>query len=163
MPNSANVIRVVQSLPENVSGVLALDKLESPIVRQGLDYWLKLRGDRLYPSRSEMAPRELASLLRHVVLLRVVAGGADYEYRIVGDAHVISHGFNMQGMRVSDVDKFSPGYSPFSRASMTAQFGVAMRMRFADGWSAVKIGSSTFTVKVYSCRWDLTNSPSITS
>ena len=112
MPNSANVIRVVQSLPENASGVLALDKLESPIVRQGLDYWLKLRGDRPYPSRSEMAPRELASLLRHVVLLRVVAGGADYEYRIVGDAHVISHGFNMQGMRVSDVDKFSPGYGP---------------------------------------------------
>jgi hypothetical protein len=112
VPNTANVIRVGSNIPESASGVLPLDKLESPIVRQGLDYWQKLRGQRPYPSRAEMTPRDLTNILRHVVLLRVIEGGADYEYRIVGDAHVISHGFSMQGLRVSDVDKFSPGYGP---------------------------------------------------
>jgi hypothetical protein len=112
VPNTANVSTISRSVPESASGILALDKLESLVVRQGLDYWLKLRGDRPYPSRAEMSPRDLASLLRHVVLLRVIDNCADYEYRIVGDAHVISHGFSMQGMRVSDVDKFSPGYGP---------------------------------------------------
>lgn len=110
--NSPSVITVSRSVPESASGVLPLDQLESPIVRQGLEYWRKLRGERPYPSRTEMLPRDLAPLLRHVVLLRVVDGGADYEYRIVGDAHVISHGFSMHGLRVSDVDKFSPGYGP---------------------------------------------------
>lgn len=112
VPNAANIITVSRTVPESASGVLPLDRLESPILRQGLDYWLKLRGDRPYPSRAEISPRDLAALLRHVVLLRLLDNGADYEYRIVGDAHVISHGFSMQGMRVSDVDKFSPGYGP---------------------------------------------------
>jgi len=116
VPDAANVIRVVRNIPESASGVLPLDQLESPIVRQGLDYWQKLRGARPYPSRAEMTPRDLANILRHVVLLRLVDGGADYEYRIVGDAHVISHGFSMQGLRVSDVDRFSPGYGPILKS-----------------------------------------------
>lgn len=99
-------------MPEGAAGVLPLDRLESPVVRQGLDYWLKLRGKRAFPSRTELVPRDLSSLLRHIVLLKLVDGGADYEYRIVGDAHVISHGFNMQGSRVSEVDRISPGYGP---------------------------------------------------
>jgi hypothetical protein len=108
----SNVITVPRNAPEGSSGVLPLDKLESPIVRQGLDYWRRLRGSRPYPTRAELAPRDLTALLRHVVLLRLVDGGADYEYRIVGDAHVISHGFTLQGLRVSDVDGYSPGYGP---------------------------------------------------
>ncbi len=98
-------------MPENASGVIPLEAIESPIVRLGVDYWNRLRGARRYPSRQEMTPRDLAPLLRNLVLIRLVAGG-DYEYRIVGDAHVISHGFSMQGLKVSDVDKFSPGYGP---------------------------------------------------
>jgi len=110
--NVANVITVPTNAPEGSSGILPLDKIESPIVRQGLDYWHSLRGGRPYPARTELAPRDLTTLLRHVVLLRLVDGGADYEYRIVGDAHVVSHGFTMQGLRVSDVDSYSPGYGP---------------------------------------------------
>ena len=108
----ADVISLPKNAPQGASGVLPLDRIESPIVRQGLDYWLRLRGERPYPARSDMVPRDLTALLRHIVLLKLVDGGADYEYRIVGDAHVISHGFNMQGLRVSDVDRFSPGYGP---------------------------------------------------
>jgi len=108
----ADVVSVPKSVPQGTSGVLPLDQIESPVVRRGLDYWLKLRGERPYPARADMTPRDLSALLRHVVLIKLVDGGADYEYRIVGDAHVISHGFSMQGLRVSDVDRFSPGYGP---------------------------------------------------
>lgn len=112
VPRPENVISIPKSVPEGASGVIPLDAIESPILRQGLDYWNKLRGDRRYPSRQDMMPRDLTPLLRNIVLIRLVDDGKDYEYRIVGDAHVISHGFSMQGLRVSDVDKFSPGYGP---------------------------------------------------
>jgi hypothetical protein len=110
--SAANVITVSSSVPASASGVISLDAIESPIVLQGLVYWRKLRGDRPYPARKDMTPREMSPLLRNIVLLRLTDDGQDYEYRIVGDAHVISHGFSMQGLRVSDVDKFSPGYGP---------------------------------------------------
>ncbi len=109
--NPDHVMTIPRDVPENASGVIPLEAIESPIVRQGVDYWNRLRGARRYPARQEMTPRDLAPLLRHLVLIRLAAGG-DYEFRIVGDAHVISHGFSMQGLKVSDVDKFSPGYGP---------------------------------------------------
>jgi hypothetical protein len=133
VPNAANIITVPRNVPEGAAGVLPLDKLESPIVRQGLDYWLALRGSRPYPSRAELSPRDLAALLRHIVLIKLIEGGADYEYRIVGDAHVISHGFNMQGSRVSEVDRFSPGYG----AVLKSLYDRAVRRRDAyafRGW-----------------------------
>src|SRR5262249_33704364 len=52
----------------------------------------------------------IRGLLRNVVLLRVIDGGQDYEYRIVGDAHVIAHGFSMQGKNLSRMDDHAPGY-----------------------------------------------------
>lgn len=109
---SPDVIALPRSVPENASGVIPLEAIEHPILCQGLECWNRLRGARRYPARQDLTPRDLAPLLRHVVLIRLVDGGADYEYRIVGDAHVISHGFSMQGRRVSEVDRFSPGYGP---------------------------------------------------
>jgi hypothetical protein len=49
-------------------------------------------------------------LLRNTTLLRVIDGGKDYEYRIVGDAYVMAHGVSFQGKRWSQTDKLSPGY-----------------------------------------------------
>ena len=112
VPVQPNVITLSKSVPESASGIIPLEEIESPILRQGLDYWNRLRGARRYPARQDMMPRDMAPLLRNIAVIRIVDDGADYEYRIVGDAHVISHGFSMQGLRVSDVDKYSPGYGP---------------------------------------------------
>ncbi|HXC54704.1 MAG TPA: PAS domain-containing protein [Rhizomicrobium sp.] len=109
---SSSILSVSTSVPESASGVIPLEAIENPIVRQGVDYWRSLKGTRSYPARKDMMPRDLSPLLRNVVLLRVIDDGRDYEYRIVGDAHVISHGFTMQGLKVSDVDRYSPGYGP---------------------------------------------------
>jgi hypothetical protein len=106
---AASVATISRDVPESASGTIALDAIESPIVRQGLEYWLRLKGDRDWPARADMSPKEMAPLLRNIALLRRTEDG-DYEYRIVGDAHVMSHGYSMQGLKVSGIDKFSPGY-----------------------------------------------------
>jgi len=128
-----NIATVPKNLPQGAARLIALDAIESPIVRQGLDYWRMLKGARSYPARTDIHPRALAPLLRNVVLIKVIEDGQDYEYRIVGDAHVISHGFSMQGRRVSEIDTFSPGYS----VVLKGLFDRAVRKRDAyafRGW-----------------------------
>jgi len=110
--SAANIASIPKGIPLSASGLVALEAIDNPILQQALAYWNRLKGDRLYPTRADLMPRDLAPLLRHVCLLRVLDSGTDYEFRIVGDAHVISHGFSMQGLRISDIDKFSPGYGP---------------------------------------------------
>ena len=125
MSQPRKFIALSHSLPQSASGLIPLDAIDSPILKQGLDYWRALKGERTYPARADMHPRDVAPLLRNIVLLRVVDGGADYEYRIVGDAHVISHGYTMQGLKVSDIDRYSPGYS----AVLKGLFDRAVRKR----------------------------------
>jgi len=64
-----SVASVPTNMPVQASGILALDGIMNPIIRQGLDYWQRLRDDRPYPSREEVHPSDLRTLLRHVVLL----------------------------------------------------------------------------------------------
>ena len=133
MSSLPNIATVPKNLPQGAARLIALDAIESPIVRQGLDYWRMLKGARSYPARTDIHPRALAPLLRNVVLIKVIEDGQDYEYRIVGDAHVISHGFSMQGRRVSEIDTFSPGYS----VVLKGLFDRAVRKRDAyafRGW-----------------------------
>lgn len=61
-------------------------------------------------------PREIARILRHVVLIRVIDDGADFEYRIVGDAHIQAHGTNFAGMRLTQFEA-DPTYDPNTRAT----------------------------------------------
>ena len=61
-------------------------EVQNPLTRKALDKWNRLRGDRRFPSRRDAAPRELSSLLRNIALVRVIQGGADFQFRIIGDA-----------------------------------------------------------------------------
>jgi hypothetical protein len=62
-----------------------LDDLQSPVLKGAAEYWLQLRGTRRFPSRDELMPSRFSSALRHMALVRVIDGGADFEYRIVGE------------------------------------------------------------------------------
>lgn len=55
-------------------------------------------------------PRDFAELLRNLALVQAVEGGRDYEFRIVGDAHVEAQGLSFSGKRMRDIDDASPGY-----------------------------------------------------
>jgi hypothetical protein len=96
--------------PEKLSRRIALAEIDSTILLQGAALWRGLCRERKFPRRTDVTPRGLAGLLRYTTLLRVIDGGRDYEYRIVGDAYVMAHGVSFQGKRWSDTDKLSPGY-----------------------------------------------------
>jgi hypothetical protein len=110
MENALHVIRALPYSSERPSGPIGIDLVESEIVRAGVAYWRRLRSTRKFPDRNDMTPRDIRGLLRNVVLLRVIDDGRDYEFRIVGDAHVIAHGFSMQGKNLSQMDDHAPGY-----------------------------------------------------
>ncbi len=96
--------------PERSSSRIALKDIESSILLQGVAYWRDLSGERSFPARTDVTPRDLAALLRNTTLLRVIDDGKDYEYRIVGDAFVMAHGVSFQGKRWSEAGKLFPGY-----------------------------------------------------
>ena len=112
MPDKNNIEETpkAQDVSEELSHPITPDEIDNPILLQGAAYWHDLRGYRDFPARSDVTPRGLAGLLRYTTLLRVIDGGKDYEYRIVGDAYVMAHGVSFQGKRWSDTGTISPGY-----------------------------------------------------
>jgi len=92
---------------------IALSQIDNVTLLEGLALWRRLREDRKYPPRSAMTPRLLKPLLRNTMLLRVINGGEDYEYRIVGDAYVMAHGRSFQGKCWSEMGDFVPSFHCF--------------------------------------------------
>jgi hypothetical protein len=122
---------------------ITMDQLESPVVRRGVAYWDMLRGERRFPSREEVHPRDIVLLLKNVVLVRVLDGGADFEFRIVGDARTHTYALSFAGKRLSELRGTWPTYS-YSLHGLfghVAQFGepVALRGRFSAGFPDVNI------------------------
>ena len=87
---------------------VALEDIENPAVRLGASYWQLLRGDRRHPARGELRPRDMAGVLHNMMLVKVLDGGADFEYRIVGNAQVQAYSAQFQGRRISDIAKNWP-------------------------------------------------------
>ncbi|HEY1836799.1 MAG: PAS domain-containing protein [Rhizomicrobium sp.] len=84
--------------------IVSPEALHSEAVRAAVAYWNALRANRPYPRRDELLPAAMAKFLRHIVLVRVLGGGADYEYRVVGDAHVQAQGYNFRHMRLKEIE-----------------------------------------------------------
>jgi hypothetical protein len=98
-------------LPAESSGeIIAIDQFEAAPVRAGIAYWRRLSGTRRFPAKTEIVPRALGALLNNVILIRVLEDGADYEYRIVGDALVLGFNENFAGRRVSDIIASAPKF-----------------------------------------------------
>ena len=91
--------------PDSASLGIDLDQVESPVVRMGIGYWRRLSNGRPYPTRCEISPRDIRGVLRDTLLLRVLPD--DYEFRIVGDAHVIAYGFSMLNRKLGDLNELA--------------------------------------------------------
>jgi hypothetical protein len=87
------------------------DEFESPDVRDVYAVWNERRGIHAMPTRAQVLPRPLGRLLRNVSLVKVLDGGSDYEFRIIGDAHVEAYGTNAQGTKFSDVAVTFPDFA----------------------------------------------------
>jgi hypothetical protein len=89
---------------------IAVAEVRSPLLRKGLALWEGQKGARRFPGRAEMSPRLLSGLLRNTVLVKVLDSGAEFEFRIVGDAIVAAQGASLQGMTTAQIDVALPGY-----------------------------------------------------
>jgi hypothetical protein len=90
--------------------IIPLSDVDNATLLGAFALWNGLRGDGKFPSRNTVSPRVMKPILRYTSLLRVLDGGADYEYRIVGDAYVMAHGHSFQGKRWSELGAVAPGF-----------------------------------------------------
>ena len=103
-------MNIFETAVESTAEIVALEALTDESVRRGVAHWQELRGPRPYPDRAEILPRALGAALRDVILVKVIADGADYEYRLVGDA--VAQGFkeNFAGQYLSQLAARSPKF-----------------------------------------------------
>lgn len=77
---------VRQLFPEKTHfELITPEDLQHPVLKLGFDYWRQLCGTRRMPDRDALDPRKIAPALSNMILVRVIDGGADFEFRIVGD------------------------------------------------------------------------------
>jgi hypothetical protein len=76
-----------------------------PDLRALFDYWRSKRAGRRMPSRGDLDPAEIKTMLPSMILVDVVydaAGKADFVYRLLGTREVDIRGENPTGKRVAD-------------------------------------------------------------
>lgn len=56
------------------------------LAEESLEYWMSIRGDRAAPQRIDFDPTDIPRPLTYVVFLDVLDGGADFRFRVIGDA-----------------------------------------------------------------------------
>jgi hypothetical protein len=106
MSAPANILepRATEAPESSSIEIVSPEALDSEPVRAGVQYWNILCGKRRFPTRDELEPAQMAKFLRNIVLVRVIDNGADYEYRVVGDAHVQAQGYNFRHKRLKEIE-----------------------------------------------------------
>lgn len=87
---------------------VALGDLRNASTQSGLQYWQSQRGERPFPRREEIEPRAIIRLINNVAIIKVIDGGADYEYRIAGDALVRAYRPQISNRRLSEIAEEAP-------------------------------------------------------
>ena len=97
----------VQSTPDDAA-VAPVEDAKSPFVKAGVAYWAMVKAERRFPARAELTLRGLAPFLPYSVIVGVIDGGADFEYRYVGDAQRQAFKTYFKGLRVSQIEAAAP-------------------------------------------------------
>jgi hypothetical protein len=122
--------RMEDDLPEKSSVIpIAFEQIESERVRAVYNAWLRWRGARPMPTRDEIALRDLGNAAANISLVHAMPRENDYEFRVIGDAHIQAYGFSFQGKRMSDALEFSPRYAKILKS--TYDMVCAMRRPYA--------------------------------
>jgi hypothetical protein len=132
MPRQSPV-EMTQRMARNA---IALSDVGNPTVRKALDAWEHARGTRAMPSRTDMGPRTLLGVLSNTAILRVIDGGADFEFRIVGDQIRVQQGAPLQGKRMGDVQAMLPGYGDLLARIYRNAYEAAEPRAFRGGYTS---------------------------
>jgi hypothetical protein len=99
--------------PATTYDVIAPEDLRFDEVCEGFAYWKLLCGERPFPTREEISPRAIARLLTNLILLKVIDGGADFEFVIVGDEVQRAYSASLLRRRLSDIAKDLPNSAAY--------------------------------------------------
>lgn len=112
---------------------VALDDVENPLVRRAVDYWRSLCGTRRFPAREDLEQRALIPFQPHMILIKVIDDGADFEYRFVGEVQAKAYTHSFAGRRMSNAANPSPySKSFFAGYQWIQRSGCPYAMR---GWT----------------------------
>jgi len=94
---------------------ITLEEIEHPLVRKALEIWHTARGKRAMPAKTDLGPRALLPLLKNIALLKVLGGGEEFVFRVVGDQIRLQQGADMQGKTMAEIDAMLPGHGSVLR------------------------------------------------
>lgn len=97
--------------------VAPIGDARSPFVKKGVDYWHSLCGQRRFPARGNLTLRGMAPFLPHAVIVGVIDGGADYDYRYVGDAEREAFKTYFKGIRLTQIEAHAPEFGLILRSA----------------------------------------------
>lgn len=102
-------------------------------VREFYAYWLKVCGNRQFPSKADIDITAIPQLAAGLILLTVHHEPLDFEYRIVGD-DVASRLGNLKGQRVREAALVNVTSSAYENYCAVVQTG---RPQFLEGRATV--------------------------
>jgi hypothetical protein len=106
-------------LPADSRGdIVPLARLDAELLRTSLSYWRSLREEGSCPRRASMMSCLSPQMRAHSVLIEVLDGGADYEYRFVGEELIKGFQADFSGQRLSTLIALLP------------KFGISLRMLY---------------------------------
>lgn len=86
---------------------IAIDGIADPSVKEFLDYWNSLRGERFAPSWKEFKLQALdPKTISHIVVVDVHRDPLDFVFRFWGTAHVHTKGIDKTGKSLLEVPRF---------------------------------------------------------
>lgn len=111
------------------------------------DYWQQKRGSRDMPDRSDIAPRDIISLLPSIVIYDVIDEGRDYRVRIFGTALVNLVGEERTGMLLSEFGaKCVP---PTNTEAVRRRWMDSMTAAYTSGQPAFVTGRMSSSLRSY--------------
>lgn len=110
-------------------------------------YWCARRGDRRFPSRSDIEPTDIPHLLSGIILLDVHRDPLDFEYRLIGDDVVTRLG-NLKGKRVREAALINVSSSAYRNYCQVVETGIP---QFLEGTaiSAYRQGRKSLMSRVH--------------
>ncbi|HKQ45767.1 MAG TPA: hypothetical protein VJS47_10265 [Rhizomicrobium sp.] len=103
-------------IPDQSSGeIVAFSELEAQAPLDAIARWQSLRGKGRFADRPDAV---MALVADNTLLVGVIGGGEDYEYRHVGQALVAGFGMDFSGQRLSEIEANAP------------RFGIGLRMLY---------------------------------
>lgn len=107
--------------------------VRAPTVRELYEHWLKLRGTRRFPAKTQIDIADIPHLASALMLLKVTYEPLDFEYRIIGD-DIANRLGNVKGRRVRQAALLNVDASAYRNYCAVVEAG---KPQFMEGWAAI--------------------------